>query len=294
MTQELLIKGNKQIDSIIDQMDVSHFAKLMAKYAYRLGGDPSKILLKAYETEKTEQAEALHPKKALPKDYTEVEKIIHELLIENTGVCIVDSGGVYGRNWERNRSIRDFRKTPEVIIYKGVWGYAKTNIFHYLRYFLERDGLSKLVENVLYRYMESRTGRLTDKILAFCDEALNPAGFRTIPFNTADVEPYYVSQDMQGVYFAKGECSEEPAYLILQIHNGCDLRWGYTMPRVFKVVEDSKYDFFTMMSELLVKCKCGLFTLPNERLKIDWDEGRQAFFCGKCGKKARFYPPYYC
>jgi hypothetical protein len=168
MTQELLIKGNKQIDSIIDQMDVSHFAKLMAKYAYRLGGDPSKILLKAYETEKTEQAEALHPRKPLPNDYTEVEKIIHELLIENTGVCIVDSGGVYGRNWERNRSVRDFRRTPEVIIYKGVWGCAKTNIFHYLRYFLERDGFRHFTSNHFVRFYEFLEAENLPKTFVFC------------------------------------------------------------------------------------------------------------------------------
>jgi hypothetical protein len=289
---ELLIKGSKQIDSIIDQMGVSQFAKLMAKYAYRLGGDPAKILITAYVAERTEQAEALHPRPKLPDNYSEVERIIHEMLIENTGVSIVDSGGSYGRNWERNRSVRDFRRTPEVIIYPGPYGMAKTNIFHFLSYFLQRDDFTRLVEGMLYRYMEGRRGSLTDKMLGFCDDALAPAGFNAYTFNTTYIDPYYVSQDMQGIYFHKDR--EEDAYLILQIHNGCDLRWGYTKPRIFRLKGNDIYDFFTMMHELIVECGCGFFNLPDDELEIDWNEARQAFICGKCGRKARFYPPYYC
>jgi hypothetical protein len=38
------------------------------------------------------------------------------MLIENTGVDMLDSGGAYGRYWQRNRKIADFRKMPEITL----------------------------------------------------------------------------------------------------------------------------------------------------------------------------------
>ena len=54
----------------------------------------------------------------------------------------------------------------------------------------------------------------------------------------------FLSQVIQYVIFRQGETS----FIILQIHNGCDVRGGYTEPRIFEI--DDKYlpsdsDFYT-------------------------------------------------
>ena len=38
------------------------------------------------------------------------KELIYKMLTENTGVHMLDSGGAYGRNWERNqvKTIEDF------------------------------------------------------------------------------------------------------------------------------------------------------------------------------------------
>jgi hypothetical protein len=49
--------------------------------------------------------------------------------------------------------------------------------------------------------------------------------------------------------------ADDETYLILQIHNGCDVRGGYTAPRIFKVT-DIDY-FYLGMTGLDAVCGCG-------------------------------------
>ena len=60
------------------------------------------------------------------------EKIIYKLLTENTGEHFLDSGGAYGRHWQRNqkKSLNDFRK--EKYISYDSDGYATKSLFHHL------------------------------------------------------------------------------------------------------------------------------------------------------------------
>jgi hypothetical protein len=60
------------------------------------------------------------------------EKIIYKMLTENTGEHFLDSGGAYGRHWQRNqkKSLNDFRK--EKYISYDSDGYATKSLFHHL------------------------------------------------------------------------------------------------------------------------------------------------------------------
>jgi len=52
------------------------------------------------------------------------KEIIYNMLTENTGRHMLDSGGAYGRNWERNqvKTIEDFENEPEeTYIYAKQW-----------------------------------------------------------------------------------------------------------------------------------------------------------------------------
>src|SRR3990167_84685 len=44
-----------------------------------------------------------------------IEQVIFEMLTENTGSHMLDSGGAYGRQWQRNSKLKlaDFKKRPQ-------------------------------------------------------------------------------------------------------------------------------------------------------------------------------------
>ena len=214
----------------------------------------------------TEKAEREHPSPELPKDYTPIERAIHEMLIENTGVHILDSGGAYGRHWERNREIEDFRKTPEV--YVTVWEDGDMviyiNIFHFLTRTLDIDKTSIKLNRSLERF----ANREENKRLSWLDimeefaVRLEECGWEAYgPWNSYNWENY-LSQVIQGITLYSPK--EEP-YVILQIHNGCDVRGGYTKPRIFKIADEVA--FFGCQDGIIAHCKCTSLSLGLD----NWD-----------------------
>ena len=53
----------------------------------------------------------------------ETREVIAEMLRENTGRSVLDSGDYYGRHWEANQN-RDFEKEPEGLLHLPRWGGA--------------------------------------------------------------------------------------------------------------------------------------------------------------------------
>lgn len=176
---------------------------------------------------------------------TDTEQVIYEMLTENTGRHLLDSGGFYGRNFERNakKSIEDFRREPEVHWEADVDQEGEidpttidrtVSVFHFLKD-LEIDDLCA-------QFNELNTG--ADNWDADCevygvsreawamleDENYGLSVGRV--FNTYNGDSD-LSQVLQGAWI---EVNDE-SYLILQIHGGCDVRGGYTDARMFKPFE---------------------------------------------------------
>jgi len=66
------------------------------------------------------------------------KEIIASMLKENTGTHFLDSGGAYGRHWERNQT-REFEDEPASILKFNVWNEGKDwsvelthNVYHWL------------------------------------------------------------------------------------------------------------------------------------------------------------------
>ena len=57
------------------------------------------------------------------RKFTDTQKLVYAMLTENTGRHMLDSGGAYGRNWERNQAntIEDFDNEQEQTIEKSEW-----------------------------------------------------------------------------------------------------------------------------------------------------------------------------
>ena len=74
--------------------------------------------------------------------------LIYEMLTENTGRHMLDSGGAYGRNWERNqkKTIQDFQnEEEELITFDGDYIERTVSVFHYLSQ-LELDEIIEELE----------------------------------------------------------------------------------------------------------------------------------------------------
>jgi hypothetical protein len=165
---------------------------------------------------------------------TETQKVLAAMLTENTGRHMLDSGGAYGRHWERNGGLtaEDFAKRP---VATWVWRgeYVVLDVFHWLS---ERVEYAEELDAELERFAEERPD---DGWLAIAEEFAEqrwPESSRTT-VNTYNSEDS-LSQTLQYVHVNYDSSYDGEEYVLLQIHGGCDVRGGYTRPRVFAVTGD--------------------------------------------------------
>lgn len=194
----------------------------------------------------TVDAEKNAPVKSMPKKYTMTEKKLHQMLIENTGVNYLDSGGYNNRSWQKNREIKDFRDTPvmTVDIYKDEILFSKS-VFHYLRDQIEYTKESAKMTTDMTRY-----GKKND-VWGLCLAEDYVEKVLKVPFwtfNTYNGESL-LEQVLQAVTFSQNDKN----YIALQIHGGCDVRGGYTEPVVFEMPDEYLYPDTDVMGS----CKCG-------------------------------------
>lgn len=196
---------------------------------------------------------------------TKTQKVLQDMLTENTGRHMLDSGGAYGRNWERNQGI-DFQKTRPVLMRFDKWRgdnweleYTQ-NVYHFLDDRLEFDSSMDGVFNRYVKKVDPNDDQswfeLAEGFADYLDSLPKYNGLVTglegsgKPFtvNTYNGEDN-LSQVIQYVYF---EVDDSP-YVLLSIHGGCDVRGGYTKPRVFKVGND--YSLFDN-AQGYITCDC--------------------------------------
>lgn len=166
-----------------------------------------------------------------------IENIIYKMLTENTGAALCDSGGAYGRNWERNQNkkLKDFMAEPAAIcdISRGYLD-VSFSVFHHLINTLELD---EYCEKFNKLKCDDWDGDFYGTSKKQCDW-LEKHGFYISDkkeFNTYNWDSNF-SQVLQGAFLKQGGYTDE--YVLLQIHGGCDVRGGYTNAKLFKVAND--------------------------------------------------------
>lgn len=181
------------------------------------------------------------------------EEVIADMLIENTGRHILDSGGAYGRHWESNRSqvleeklapVEFFKKQPATS-----WSYGPTlNVFHFLCAAVDYvPQLDRAWFKWVYSGPEDRYINGTSTAEEFIDQLVKKKwadpdwDFHGTWVNTYNGEDA-LSQILQYVMFQLTEdCpwyGDTPSWtdggvVLLSIHGGCDVRGGYTSLRAF-------------------------------------------------------------
>lgn len=176
-----------------------------------------------------------------------------DMLIENTGAHFLDSGGHYGRAWQRHQLV-DFEATPEVSL-SWEYGFSFTrSAYHWLAQNLEYN---ETLTNSLLAL--SRSERYADEGWGECIEAWLASKVPDAAGLYGDGEPWrdntynhenVLDQTLLFTFFTIPSSTEHAtkfqmehwgsAFLILQIHGGADVRGGYTAPVVFEITGEEE------------------------------------------------------
>lgn len=162
---------------------------------------------------------------------TNTADILAAMFTENTGRHMLDSGGAYGRNWERHagKTVEAFTAAPTATA--DDYG-VTVDAFHWL---LDRVTYAPQLQEQLELFAAENPDEwglaLAEAFAGQYDD--NPTTWNTYNYDNA------LSQTLQGVTFSIGG----EVFTLLQIHGGCDVRGGYTEPKAFSVDVDMAEHF---------------------------------------------------
>ena len=205
----------------------------------------------------------------------ELKQTIAAMMTENTGTNMLDSGGAYGRNWQRNAGMtcNDFEAMPAATLEIDLRKWQdkphadmmlSVNIYHKLTSgILELDDLCRQFNAMPVDDWKSDLNGVSDS----GENWLSDRGFvwddRHCGFNTYNWENNF-SQVLQGNFVARESEYGEEKYVLLQIHGGADVRGGYTDAKLFKLCQYAEeYD--------LLRDDCG-FSVETDHghLHLNW------------------------
>ena len=174
----------------------------------------------------------------------ETEKKLAEMLKENTGIHMLDSGGAYGRHWQRNQE-RDFENEPAVFLTFDEHGIEAThNLYHWLAERLEYNEEMTDKFNKFSSKPENEDNSWFENVQDFV-EMIGAKDVDTI--NTYNGESA-LSQVIQYTRFSL----HNSIYVLLQVHGGCDVRGNYSKPVVF---EECEYGDLFDDAQITISCE---------------------------------------
>ncbi len=257
-------------------------------------------LVSAYSSIEKADSIIKNPKMPMPLDYNEVERVIADMLTESSDVSILDSGNYYGRSWERNRKIPDFRKLPEVTVsvMETQW-YPIVNIFHLLTKTLTRTPVSNKIERDFLKLAntDSFKNEAWETVWDSFTENLIKDGFVCSKLDNTYNHSNLLSEDFIGGLFHKQFTDHDIYFIFLRIHTGCDIRGGYSSPKIFEIGdEDALTAFLAGTFEVTAYCECPdhQFIIsadgPDYELPSSWipDEKKDVVVCNECQKTVNF------
>lgn len=260
----------------------------------------------------TIEASGIDPERdSLPSASVDYEATIRDQLTENTGRHFLDSGGAAGRHWQENRRDAPWER-PAWTVNDG---YVTRELYNYMAEVFTRDDSAVALEAALYAFgtqsgrtseswmssaqdfakavveRQHRRDDLTDIGVApeIAEAVLGLYGSNDsrrdrkpiFAENTYNMAEHPLSQDFIGVSFG-GPYAE---YVAVMVHNGADVRGGYTGPRVYKTFDG------WMPQEVEYYCEaCGSYHYSScgapEWVTFHRDENRVE--CDECGHDVRF------
>lgn len=170
-----------------------------------------------------------------------IEKQIYKMLTTSTGIHMLDSGGDNGRNWQRNKikTVDDFRNEAEAIIELNQYSEnefyinAYVSVFHYLVNALATDKLCYLFNKKKVSDWNGDIYGVSELGQRWIDKHFNKKGESWNTYNW----DCPLSQTLQGQLLTCKTTNKE--YVLIQIHQGADVRGGYTNAKLFLLNTDS-------------------------------------------------------
>lgn len=183
-------------------------------------------------------------------DTPKTEDVIASMLTENTGTHMLDSGGAYGRNWERmqGETVDSLKKAHPATLDTSWGGLSITlDLFHFLYDRLDYEPeLQACFDRFAERPGNENEGWLTlmEAFPAFVAglEGADVGGIygdgKPFTVNTYNHESLLSQVIQYTMFYLDGsEDFDDGAYVLLQVHGGCDVRGGYTAPKVFSLAD---------------------------------------------------------
>jgi hypothetical protein len=174
----------------------------------------------------------------------DIEQVIYNMLTESTGTHMLDSGGGSNRHWQRNqlKSIDDFKNELDITIEDKdtKYPYAEISVFHHLVNSLEylENGTDDLIEWISqdpYSYRENPDGRCIssmDTIEEYMAKNYANDDISLVHHTNTYNGDCSLSQTLQ--YISVGD-TYDCDVIALSIHNGADVRGGYTDYKLFEI-----------------------------------------------------------
>lgn len=194
----------------------------------------------------------------------QTKAIVSSMLKENTGRHFLDSGGAYGRNWERNQT-REFEEEPAVTAEFDqeedgtIRITANVSVYHYLTQNMEySEWMDRCFHEFAMRpeHEDKYWLEIAEAFMLWLKDLADFCGYdfeQEYGENTYNRECAFSQTLQYGVFLFDDEY-----YALIQIHGGCDVRGGYTAPRAFTFIGDQEQYALTQDTQLDVYCPvCG-------------------------------------
>lgn len=194
----------------------------------------------------------------------QLNNLIYKMLIENTGIAAMDSGGENGRCWQRNagKQLKDFENMPEATLdINDDWLDITFSTYHHLNKTLELDSYCEAFNKLACDDWEGEYYGTSAKQCAWLDRKGFTASRRG-EFNTYNWDSN-LSQVLQGSFLTLDGIDE---YVLLQVHGGADVRGGYTNAKLFKTTDYflSEYASFNLDDNHYLDVSHGDISIYNQ------------------------------
>ena len=192
------------------------------------------------------------------KNPTQTEEILLEMLTEDTGRHMLDSGGDSGRHWQRNQALTvEALKNEPATVLDVKYGEATLSLFHHLS--------EKLTYSPEWtEEFNDWSGNRDVSWLELMETFPQSMGWRRLFTENSYNRESLLSQVIQYTVYDTGS----EILVALQVHGGADVRGGYTRPRIFSI--DSEYEL--VMENASIYCSGDAVDSDGPH-SFDWNGG---------------------
>ena len=209
------------------------------------------------------------------KTTSNVNELVYNMLTENTGTHMCDSGGTNGRMWQRNanKCLQDFENEPaETYQYSADSNeiFRTVSVYHFLTNDLE-------IDNICFEFNNLNTNPEDLDVAEVYGVSVAAWDYLT-EFNDVEVSrswnSYNGESDLSQILQGANLTINDEEYVLIQIHGGADARGGYTDAKLFKCGDLIDGMIHEYLREYLDSCEILEELEYIDSMSDYWDESK--------------------